>query len=343
MRRRSVAALLLRILLVLCVGTGFTHTPASAQSALPIRIGFQANTDWLLVVARDLKLFEKEGLTPTFVKFAAGPPMIEAAREKQIDVTTIGTAPLVRGLSQGVDWVVVGINPEGSYGEGLVAGSGSGIRKLADLAGKRIGVVKGSTAQFGLFTALQQVGIRRDRVQLVDMSPGEQLTALANGEIDAAMVWEPWIQRMIHEANARLIVTEGDMGTYMAVSVYAARGDWLRENREAAVRYLRALLRASDVLEKNPSVGIKAFAEEMMIEEAWAETIYADSPPPRMDRWTDPRYRYSLVRGSAFHRRLGYLATFLFDEKIISKEVDLRNVLDASVVTEALKNRKTGQ
>ena len=49
------------------------------------------------------------------------------------------------------------------------------------------------------------------------------------------------------------------------------------------------------------------------------------------------------VKASALHRRLGYLATFLFDEKLISKPVDVREALDASVITEALKTWKRGQ
>jgi hypothetical protein len=50
-----------------------------------------------------------------------------------------------------------------------------------------------------------------------------------------------------------------------------------------------------------------------------------------------------LVEGSGFHRRLGYLATFLLDEKFIPKEVDVSEALDASVITEALRTWKKGQ
>jgi aliphatic sulfonates family ABC transporter substrate-binding protein len=343
MRHKSTLPLLLIILLVLSMGPFFANSPASAQTPLPITIGYQANTDWLLFVARDLKLFEKAGLAPTFVKFAAGPPMIAAAKEKSIDVTTVGCVPFILGLGQGVDWVVIGINPEQAYGEGLVARNGSGIATVADLAGKRIGFAKGSTAHFGLAMALRQIGIRRDQVQLLNMSPAEQLNALKNNEIDAAMVWEPWMQKMVHEANGRIIITEGEMGIYHSVSVYSARRDWLRDNRETAVRFLRALLMASDVIQKDPGVGVKVLAAEIEIKEAWAEEIYEDVPPPKISLWADPHYRYSLVKGAEFHRRLGYLASFLFEEKIVPQEIDVRNILDVSVITEALRTGKTGQ
>jgi ABC-type nitrate/sulfonate/bicarbonate transport system substrate-binding protein len=133
------------------------------------------------------------------------------------------------------------------------------------------------------------------------------------------------------------------MGAYMAVSVYAARRDWLVDSRETAVRFLRALLMASDVLQKDPEIGVKALAGEMGIKEGWAESIYENAPPPKMNLWTDSHYRYSLIKGAEFHRRLGYLAAFLFDERVISQKVDVRDVLDVSVIAEALKTRKTGQ
>ena len=340
MRLNRAVWVLLGMLFLPCLEAVHANSRSAERNPLPITIGFQANTDWLLLVARDLHLFEKAGLTPNFVKFVAGPPMITAAQEKSIDLASIGSVPFLNGLTQDVDWVVVGINPENAYGEGLVARKDSGIATVADLAGKRIGFFKGSTAHFGLMMALRQLGIRRDQVELFDMTPAEQLSALANNRIDAAMVWEPWMQKMVHEADGRLIVTEGGMGIYASVSVYAARSEWLRSNREAAVRFLRALLMAREVMQKSPEIGIKALAREMSIKEAWAEAIYENSPPPDLTLWVYPRYRYSLVKGAEFHRRLGYLVTFLLEEEVISEEVDVRNILDVTVISEALKARE---
>jgi ABC-type nitrate/sulfonate/bicarbonate transport system substrate-binding protein len=157
------------------------------------------------------------------------------------------------------------------------------------------------------------------------------------------MVWEPWLERMVHEANAKIIATEGDFGIYTNVTGYAARGDWLRDNKETAVRFLQALLMAYHVLQKDPSIGVRTLAGEMGIREAWVKEIYRDAPPPNMYWWTDRGYRYSLVEGSGLQRRLGYLATFLFEEKVISKELDVSEALNASVIAEALRTWKKSQ
>ncbi len=333
----------LTIMFLLVVGIAFKAPWASAQAPLPITIGYQATADWLLFTARELKLFERVGLAPTYVKFVAGAPMIAAAESKSIDVATVGSVPFLIGLSQGVDWVMIGISSEGAYAEGFVARKDSGIDTLADLKGKRIGYFRGSTTHYAVMMALRQFGLRPDQVTLLHMAPAEQVAAMAKKELDAAVAWEPWMQRMVHEANARIIATEGDLGIYANVDGYSARRDWLRDNRGTAVRFLGALLMAYGALQKDPMVGVRALAGEMDIKEAWAETIYRDAPQPKITEWANARYDYSLVKGSAFQRRLGYLATFLFDEKFISKPVDVRDALDALIIDEALRTWKQGQ
>jgi taurine transport system substrate-binding protein len=341
--RKSSVPVDLRIILLLVVGLTFKAPWASAQAPLPITIGYQETAHWLLFTARDLKLFEKAGLAPTYVKFVAGAPMIAAAQSKSIDVATVDSVSFLVGLSQGVDWVMIGISLEGAYAEGFVARKDSGIDTLADLKGKRIGYLRGSTTHHAMMMALRQLGLRPDQVTLLDMAPAEQVAAMAKKELDAALAWEPWMQRMVHEANAKIIATEGDLGIYTNVGSYSARRDWLRDNRGTAVRFLGALLMAYGVLQKDPMVGVRAMAREIGIEEAWAETIYRDAPPPKIYEWANARYDYSLVKRSAFQRRLGYLATFLLGEKVISKPVDVREALDASVITEALEAWKRGK
>ena len=341
--RKSTMLVVIGMTVLLSVGSALTAPRALAESPLPIKIGYQTVADWLLFVARDQKLFEKVGLAPTYVKFIAGAPMILAAGSGSIDVASTGSVPFLIGLSRGVDWVMIGINPEGAYSEGLVARKDSGINTPADLRGKRIGVFKGSTAHYGVTMTLRQHGIRLDQVTLVHMPPAEQLAALVTKDIDAAMVWEPWMQRMVHEADGRIIATEGEIGIYTHVGGYCVRRDWLRDNRDTAVRFLLALLMAHEVVEKDPRVAVRVMAQEMEIKEVWAEAIYQDAPPPRIYEWANPRYAYSLVKTSPLHRRLGYLGQFLFDEKLISKELDISDALDASVIIEALKTRKMGQ
>jgi hypothetical protein len=92
---------------------------------------------------------------------------------------------------------------------------------------------------------------------------------------------------------------------------------------------------AYDVLQKDPDMAVRTVAQEMGLKEAWIRAIYENAPPPNIYWCTDRGYRYSLVKDAGFHRRFGYLASFLLEEKIIQKEVDLDKALDLAVITEA--------
>ena len=87
------------LLAVGLAGGALDARPAAAQGR-SIVIGCQEQPDWLLFVARDLKLFEKAGLSPTFVKFDGGPPMMEAMRDGRLDLASVGSVAFLIGLSR---------------------------------------------------------------------------------------------------------------------------------------------------------------------------------------------------------------------------------------------------
>ncbi len=313
--------------------------PAAAQGRSMV-IGYQEQPDWLLFVARDLRLFEKAGLSPTFVKFDAGPPMIEAIRNGTIDLASVGSVAFLIGLSQGLDWTMIGINPEGAYAQGLVVRKDSNILTPTDLKGKRVGLVQGATVQFGFLMMLRQHGIRPEQVTVVNMAPEAQLQALAAGQIDAAMVWEPWMHRMIRSANGRILETEGNLGIYTNVSCYSVRRGWLAANRDAALRFLRALVMANAAVSKDHRVAYQAWARDVGLNTASAEAIFNVVPPPLIYEWTNPRYTYSLVRNGPLYQRLGFLAGYMIRYGIIAPPVELDDAMDMSLIAEVLKGRK---
>ncbi|TVQ34735.1 MAG: hypothetical protein EA356_09590 [Geminicoccaceae bacterium] len=79
----------------------------------------------------------------------------------------------------------------------IVASRRRGIAGPADLAGRRIAVVEGSSAHYTweAFTAAH--GIATGSVELEDIPPRHQAAALAAGEVDAVVSWEPYLARMV--------------------------------------------------------------------------------------------------------------------------------------------------
>ena len=341
-RHTPIAVMLVIVLtLTLLLPLGSPPAPSAQQaSPLPIKIGYQAVASWLLFGARSLKLYEKAGLAPTFVKFTAGAPMIAAAESKSIDVAMVGTVPFLAGVASGVDWIYIGVDNEYPRAVGFVARKDSGVGTLADLSGKTIGFFRGSTSHYAVLTVLKRQGIATNQVKLIQLEPAQQVAAMMNRQIDVAATWEPWMQKMIHQADGKIVAREADIGLYTGLGVWAVRRDWLRANSETARRYLRALIMAYDVLEKDPSPAINAVSQEMGIPEDWAWAIFKEAGLPAIYKQADPGYRYSAAKDSPLQASLTDLARFLFDEKVIPRQVDVRALVDGSVMAEVLATHK---
>lgn len=326
-------------LAVASVGLSAPRSVAAATGqALPVRIGIQPQASWLLYVARDLKLFEKVGLQPTYIRFTTGTQAIAAIESKSLDIASPGITPYVAGLAQGVDWKVVGIDATMAGAEGIVARADSGITKLEDLKGKSIGVARGTTAYYGLLAALKSKGISKNEVKLLLMGPPEQLGALRNKDIDAVAVWEPWIQRNINELGGRLIGMDADFGVHSTTGVYAVHREYAAKNREAIERFLTGLMLAYKHIQKDgPDSAIAAVSEAMNVPPDVIKIMYKEAPVPNIPRWTDPTYRYSLTKGGAYHKMVEEMAKFLVEEGIIPKAVDLSNAFDDSYIANALR------
>lgn len=321
------------------VGLSMTRGVAKGSAEpLPVRIGIQPQASWLLYVARDSKLFEKAGLQPTYIRFTTGAQSIAAMESKSLDIASPGITPFVAGLAQGVNWKVIGIDATMAGAEGIVARADSGITKLEDLKGKSIGVARGSTAYYGLLSALKSKGISKTDVKLLMMGPPEQLGALRNKDIDAVAVWEPWIQRNINELGGRLIGMDADFGVYSTTGVYAVLRDYAEKNREVIERFLTGLLLAYQQIQKDgPGAAISAVSEVMNVPRDVVEIMYREAPVPNILRWTDTGYEYSLTKDGSYHKQVGQMTEFLVAEGIIPKTVDLSSTFDASYIANVLR------
>jgi len=311
---------------------------AQGGAPIPVRISWQLQPSWLLFAAKELKTFEKAGLAPTYVKFTTGAQMIPAMQSRSIDIANLGITPFVAGLSQGVNWKAIGFDTEGSTMEGFLARKGTDIKILEDLKGRTIGVARGSTSYYGLLAALKKKGINKDQVNLLQMDPPTQFAALLNNNIDAVAVWEPWIQKAMKDAGARMIGMESDYGVHTACALFALHAEFMKENPEAVKRFLNGLLMAYDYIQKNgPGVAIDALASAMVISKELATIIYKEAGAPNIRRWNDSKYQYSIVPGASFSREAQQMADFLFDEQIIQKKVDVAAAFDDSFISGVLK------
>ncbi|ABE36013.1 taurine ABC transporter, periplasmic binding protein [Paraburkholderia xenovorans LB400] len=149
------------------------------------------------------------GYKVTYRKLAGGADVIRALASGSIQLGEAGSSPIAAGLSQGVDislfWILDNINDA----EALVARNGSGVTKLTDLKGRKIGLPFVSTSHFHALVALQDAGVDPSTVKILNLRPPEVAAAWERGDIDATYIWDPVLAKV--KKNGKVLITSGEV------------------------------------------------------------------------------------------------------------------------------------
>jgi len=156
------------------------------------------------------------------------------------------------------------------------------LKSPKDFEKLKIGMPKGASVTMAIQAMARDTGIDFSKLQFVNLSPPDAVTALAKGDIDAMAGWAPWTFRAVKEAGGKIYFTgsqsyiPGKEGKVDWLHVHAgvvASGKMLKENPNTLKAVLRALRKATDSINKDRDGAIKIVAREMKLDEGLAREI----------------------------------------------------------------------
>jgi NitT/TauT family transport system substrate-binding protein len=203
----------------------------------------------LLYVADHGKFFVKNGLHLVIKDYDTGVTAINAMSKGEVDIAGAAEFPFVRTVFQKEKIVAIGCSDkfENDY---VVGRKDRGIKKIADLKGKRIGVALKTINEFYLGRFLELNGMRIEDVVLVDLAPAQYVAAIAGGEVDAIIAWQPYIQRI--QKEVRGVAVWPAQSSQAVYGVLLSGSEWVREHTETVKRFLKSLLEAEAYLVRYP-------------------------------------------------------------------------------------------
>lgn len=230
------------------------------ESATEIHVGYFNNVTHpqALLMKAEGSLQERVGddVTVDWTAFNAGPAEVEALFAGDIDIGYIGPVPAISAnvKSQGDVVILSGATKGGAV---LVTGKDSGIGSVKDLAGKTVAIPQiGNTQHLCLLALLEENGLKP-----VTEGGDVTVTAVANadvgnmmerGDIDAALVPEPWGATLLEQGAQLLLDYDGIYmdGTY-DVAVVVVRKDFLEANPELVEAFLEEHEAATEKIEQD--------------------------------------------------------------------------------------------
>jgi NitT/TauT family transport system substrate-binding protein len=159
-----------------------------------------------------------------------------AFAENRVDVLATTLYSAIQFQEQGTDTVIILITDYSNGADGIIARSG--IESVYDLKGQCVGVESGSIGYFVLRRALEHAGLSEADVEIKHIRVPQAITAIENGEIDAAVVWEPTLLRYEQMYGREPIFTSAAIPNEI-VDVLVVRPEVLEQRTDDLVNLAR--------------------------------------------------------------------------------------------------------
>jgi NitT/TauT family transport system substrate-binding protein len=186
-----------------------TAGASQAAQAKPLRIGLVI---WVgfgpLYVAQEKGFFAQEGIEVELINMAHSAPLFAGLNARQIDVS-VGTLDEMLPYFDPEDpYACFLADDESTGGDGIVANKD--IKSIADLKGKMVALSKGTTSQLLLNVLLKKAGLSEADVETVDLEAEDASNAFLMQEVDAAVVWEPWLTQGKQAPHGHLLADSSE-------------------------------------------------------------------------------------------------------------------------------------
>jgi len=137
-----------------------------------------------------------------------------------------------------------------------IAVVGRNVESLDQLKGKKVGIARGSGGEVFWLAMIDKLKLNPADYTVVNVEAPEMVAALERGNIDAYAVWEPWVTRGLAAVKNTKVLRTQEGILEQGVYIYMNRG-WIQKNPAAAESFIRALVEATDLINRDRSRAAK--------------------------------------------------------------------------------------
>lgn len=295
--RKTLAAALCVASLILSACHPAGSGAAKGAAPAKIQVGY-TNTGNLvgLFVAKDQGMFAKHGLDVDLVLIALNSTIPSALVGGSIQVGATTPSVLLQAVDGGLDVVAIGgasVNDIHKSNAGVVARQGANIHTAQDFVGRRVGVPGIGAYMHVLFRKwLTDKGVDWHKVNFVEVPLAQASDVLRAGNVDAMLVGEPFISRVLNAKTGYLVspyFTEMPDGLFSMY--FASRRDWAQGHKAQVAAFRDAMAEANEFVAKDPVksreiLGRATHVPPDVLASAVLSTVRLDLPPSDVDYWS---------------------------------------------------------
>ena len=243
--------------------------PALAQQATPTVEAVVGNNFGHLpmFVGVEKGFFKKHGVEVKLKVVDTGSHMVQAMEKREVQIGDMSVTTFLKARHAGQPFLVVGMimnDATTSFADqplAIVAREGSGIKRVEDLAGRKVALAKEQTSDEYLKMVLAKRGMKYDSIAIENiMSPPALGPALAAGKVDAVVSWEPFNTMVMASAPKSYEVLRGG-GHLSYIMVATVHDPTLKNDPKLVQGFVDGLAAASHYTRQNRNEAVEIFAK----------------------------------------------------------------------------------
>jgi NitT/TauT family transport system substrate-binding protein len=279
--------------------------------------------DYTIVIAKANGLFEKYGVEVEAVYYDVYSDSFADMAAGQLDGGLYGLGEAMK-VSATTELKMVGIYDNGGFNTIIAKPD---ITSLADLRGKRIGVLLGTVYELFVVQALASAGIQRSDVQLVNVAPEDTISQFPNN-LDAAYSWEPITSDAVAQ-GFKVLFTSDKIEEFAIPDGIFFRASVIQQRPEDIRAFIKAWYEAVDFRLTNPEKSRQIIADYIGVS---VDEVFPDHQLKIMT-FTDNQGYFEIKEAgkpSIIMNTASTIADFFLRTGILSNSPDLNSFLDAS-------------
>ncbi|SDJ74315.1 ABC transporter substrate-binding protein [Nonomuraea jiangxiensis] len=248
--------------------------------------------------------FKEQGLDVRMQTSAGGAAVIPALLNGGLDVAGSNVVSAVIAMNRGLPLTMVGSgtstadDPEQDF-SGIAVPAGSAITSAAGVNGKRIAVnTLRNINDIVIDASIRRAGVTPAGVKYVEMGFPDMLPALERGDVDAAMLIEPFLT-MARSAGMRVVAdpyTDARRG--LQIGTYLMAAEKARQNPRLVSSFQAGVRRTAEAIRRDPATFRAALPKIAGIKPELAGSIH-------LPQWKGTTDRASVDLIATSMRRLG--------------------------------------
>jgi NitT/TauT family transport system substrate-binding protein len=302
--------------------------PAAAE----VKVGVSDWPGWVAwYVAEQKGFFKKHGADVKLVWFANYTDSISALSSGQLDANSQTWSDTLGPLAKGVPVKTVLVNDNSAGNDALMVSPK--IKSFAELKGRSVALEQFSVSHFVLATALAKNGMKPADVKIVNLSAGDAAAAFMAGRVDAAVVWNPWVNTIAQSGKGRALFTSKDMPGLIP-DLLVAQDKAIQGKRRDLVGMIKAWFDAEKFVREQPDEAAKIMSKVVGMSPGEYKVFL---PGTRFFDANANKAAFDAKNPQSLAAVAPRIAAFLAEHKLIEGQPDAAKGIDASLLQDALK------